>query len=117
MNIEVQIIKGLPVEQINEFEDKTVYNCAAFTREMAKGLSAFPYRTGELMRSETKEPIVGSNKEYGLMQGVDYAKYVWKMTNVNWTNPQTEPQWYYNTFNKNGVGILTDAVIRAIREI
>ena len=117
MNVEVEIIKGLPIEQIETFEDKTVYNCAAFTRELAKGTSAFPYRTGELMRNEIKEPIVGSNKEYGLLQGVDYAKYVWKMKNVNWTNPSTEPQWYYNVFNKDGAGIVTDAVIRAIKEL
>ena len=31
MNIEIQIIKDLPTEQINQFEDKTVYNCALFT--------------------------------------------------------------------------------------
>ena len=43
MNVEIEIIKGLPVEQIQKFEDKTVYNCAVYTREMTKGSNAYPY--------------------------------------------------------------------------
>ena len=77
MKIDIEIIKGLPVEQINMFEDRTIYNVAVETREMTKGFRAFPYLSGELERTEIAEPITGSNKEYGLSAGVDYAKYVY----------------------------------------
>lgn len=117
MDIEIEIIRGLPVEQINLFEDKVVYNTAIATREFTKSRNAFPYRTGTLRREEIKEPVVGSQKEYGLTAGVDYATSVWKMTNVNWTNKSTKPQWYYNCFNEKGALLLCDAVLKAKKEI
>lgn len=117
MNIEIEIIKGIPVEQIEKFEDKTVYNCAVMTRELTKGSNAFPYLTGNLQRSEIAEPIIGSNKEYGLSSGVDYAVAVWKKTNVNWTNPNTQPQWYKSIFDKHAGTIVSGAVIKAKGEI
>ena len=36
MNVEVKILKGIPVEQINKFEDRVVYNTALATREYVK---------------------------------------------------------------------------------
>lgn len=117
MNVDVRIVKGIPLEQIETFEDKTVYNCALLTRETAKNLRAFPYLTGELERQEISAPITGSKKTYGLSAGVDYAMYVWKMNNVNWTNPNTQAQWYYSVYNKEGASITTDAVVRAIKEL
>lgn len=117
MNVEVRIIKGIPTQQINKFEDRVVYNTAVATREYTKGRNAYPYRTGELRRQEVASAITGSNKEYGLGAGVNYAKYVWKMTNANWTNPSTVPQWYYNMFRQKGALLLNNAVIRAKGEI
>ena len=113
MEIEVKIIKGLPKNEIEQFEDRTVYNAAVYTRETTKANNSFPYRTGRLQRSEVAMPISGSNKTYSLLSGVDYAKYVWKMNNVNWTNPQTKPQWYYYIFDKQQKIIMTAAVIKA----
>ena len=37
MNIEVKVIRGIPKDQINKFEDKVVYNTAVATREYVKG--------------------------------------------------------------------------------
>lgn len=113
MEIEVKIIKGIPVEQIDKFEDKVVYNTAVSTREYTKSRMNYPYLSGKLMRSEVAAPIVGSNKSYGLTSGVDYAKYVWRMKDVNWTNKNTQPQWYYKNFQLHGFGFLTEAVIKA----
>lgn len=117
MNIEVKIIKGIPTEQIEKFEDRVVYNLAVLTREETKGLNSYPVRTGELMRQEVAQAILGSNKEYGLSAGVDYAKYVWKFENVKWTNKSTLPHWYYSVFNKNGAMITHNSVERALKEI
>ena len=117
MNIEVKIIKGIPTQQINKFEDRVVYNTAVATKEFTKGQNAYPYRTGELRRAEVASAITGSNKEYGLGAGVNYAKYVWNMTNVKWTNSSTIPQWYYNVFRQKGNLLLTNAVVKAKKEI
>ena len=117
MNVEVKFIKGIPKEQISHFEDRVVYNTAVLTREYTKSRNAFPYLTGKLRRSEAAAPIVGSHKEYGLTAGVDYAKYVWKKKNASWTNPSTQPQWYYTNFSLSTMGIINDAVLRAKKEI
>ena len=117
MNVEVKIIKEIPTEQINKFEDRVVYNTAVVTREYVKGKHGYPYLTGELQRSEIASPITGINKEYSLLSGVDYGKAVYNYTNVHWTNPSTIPQWYYNAFRQKGALLLTNAVIRAKKEI
>lgn len=117
MNVEVKIIKGIPTEQINKFEDRVVYNTAVATREYVKGRHGYPYRTGELQKSEIASPIEGSNKTYSLSSGVDYAKTVYNYTNVHWTNPSTIPQWYYNAFRQKGALLLTNAVLKAKKEI
>lgn len=117
MIIEVKIIKGIPTKQIERFEDRVVYNTAVSTREYVKSRNAYPYLSGRLARSEITSPIIGSHKVYGLTTGVDYARYVWKMKDVNWTNPSTKPQWYYTTFREKGASILTNAVVRANKEI
>lgn len=117
MEVSVEIIKGIPKDQIEHFEDRVVYDVAVVTREYVKSRDMYPYLTGTLAREEIASPIVGSNKEYGLTAGVDYAKYVWRMKDVSWTNPKTKPQWYYNAFNEKGAGLLVNAVLRAKKEI
>ena len=117
MEIEVEIIKELPEKQIDSFMDKTIYNMAVITREYTKGANAYPYLTGELSRQEVALPIEGSNKEYGLGTGVDYASKVWTYTNVKWTNPKTQPQWYFSVFGKNKQSITQESINRAIKEV
>ena len=117
MNIEIDIVKGIPAEQIDYFEDRVVYATAVQTRELTKSRNNFPYLSGKLMRSEVGAPIVGTNKEYGLTAGVDYATYVWNFQNPKWTNKMTKPQWYYTNFNEKGAMLLINAVINAKKEI
>lgn len=117
MKVSVEIIKGIPTQQIEQFEDRVIYNVAVLTREETKGSNAFPVRTGELMRQEIAQQIIGDNKEYGLGSGVDYAHRVYKYENVNWTNKSTLPHWYSNIYNKNGAIITSNAVNRALKEI
>lgn len=117
MMIQFKWVKPLPTKQINAFEDRVVYNTALYTREYTKGTSAFPRLTGELERQEIAAPIVGSNKNYALTGGTDYAGYVWRMTGVNWSNKATQPQWYYTTFKNNAEKIVSQAISSALKEI
>lgn len=117
MTAEVEIIKGIPKEQINKFEDRVVYFTAVATREYVKSRSSYPYLTGELSEQEASAPITGTDKEYNLLAGTDYAKYVWNMKSPEWTNPSTLPQWYYTAFNQKGAVLLLNATIRALRSV
>lgn len=117
ITISVEIVKDIPEKQIKLYEDRVVYNCASITREYTKGMSAYPYRTGNLARSEIASSITGGNAEYNLLSGVDYAKYVWNMTKVNWTNKATMPQWYSNVYRKHQKTIQTTASDKALKEI
>lgn len=117
IGVEVEIIKGIPEEQIDKFEDKVVYFTAIGTREYTKGRNAYPYLTGKLARAEIESPVIGSNKEYGLLAGTDYAKYVYNFKKAKWTNKSTLPQWYHTAFKTRGKAIVMEAVAHSLKEI
>lgn len=117
LDVNIKIVKDIPKENILKYENKTIYNCAVLTREFTKGFNAFPYLTGRLERTEISLPIEGSNLEYGLGSGVSYANYVWRKNKASWTNPSTQPQWYYSVFNKKRKTIIKEASNRALKEI
>lgn len=117
MNINVIIKKDIPVKDIAKFEDRVVYYTAVLTREYTKSLNAYPYLSGELARQEIRSPITGKDGRYNLLAGTNYAKYVWKMNDVNWTNKGTKPQWYYSVYRQKEKTIIDNAQKRAIGEI
>lgn len=118
MEIQIEVLKKIPEEQIRAFEDKVIYNTAVLTREYTKSAQAFPYLTGRLQQSEVAAPILKSgDKEYGLATGVDYAKKVWNYKNANWTNPSTQPQWYASILRTNYEVIITNAVNTSLKEV
>ena len=116
MNIEIEIIKGIPEQQIEQFTDRVIYNTAVLTREETKSLNAFPQLSGTLMREELAQQIIGSNKEYGLAGGTSYAKAVYNYENVNWTNKKsTLPHWYKSVFDKSGDMIINNSITRSLK--
>lgn len=118
MSLQVKIIKDIPKETIEKFEDRVVYNTAVETREYTKGIGAYPHLTGKLERTESASPITSSGKStYNLLAGVNYAKKVYNYTKARWTNPTTIPQWYYNVYRKYQASILKSATTKANKEI
>lgn len=118
MNSEFIILADLPREQIRKFESNVVKNAATLTRERTKTSEAFPYLTGELERTEVGDDIIVSSElEYGLSAGVTYAKYVWNMENVHWTNKKTEPKWYLEIYKKHKEDILQTAVVTSLGSV
>lgn len=118
IGVNVSIPKGLPIEQIDNFVDRVVYNTALITKEETKKQEAYPFRTGLLSKTEFNSQIVGSNKEYGLIAGVDYAVDVWGYPqNTNWTNPRTQAQWYETVYKNNKEKITDQAVRKALSEL
>lgn len=117
IEISVKIEKDIPVKEIETFQDKVVYYTAFQTRGYTISANAFPYLSGELQRQEMASKITGDDGQYNLLAGVDYAKQVWKMTNVNWTNTSTVPQWYANIYRRHQKSIVDGAMSKAIKEI
>lgn len=117
MSLQVKIIKDIPKDKIEKFEDRVVYNTAVETREYTKGIGAYPHLTGELERTEAGSPITGGNATYNLLAGVNYAKAVYNFTKAKWTNPSTVPHWYNNVYKKYQERILNSAITKANKEI
>lgn len=117
-SVNVEVKKDIPKKEIEQFEDRSVYFTAVLTREITKGTRAYPHRTGELERQEIRSPIARLDRaKYGLLRGTRYASYVYKMTNVKWTNPSTRPQWYGSIYRQKEKTIIETAQSRALKEI
>lgn len=118
IGVKVEIKKDIPEKQIKKFEDRSVYYTAVLTREFTKGTRAYPHLTGELQRSEVRTPVLKrKDGEYGLLRGTEYATFVYKMTNVKWTNPATRPQWYSTIYRQKEKTIVETAKQRALGEL
>lgn len=121
MNIEVKILKDIPVEKLEKFADLTVYAVARNTLDYTLSENRFPYKSGNLQRSSMAQAVrKEKNATYCLdvPVGAEYAEYVWQFPqNVSWTNPDTYAQWYITTY-KNRAEILThNAVNSALRSV
>lgn len=118
VDVKVIIKKEIPEKQLEQFADRSVYFTAMLTREFTKGASAYPRKTGELARQEIRSPILKMDTaNYGLLRGTDYAQYVYKMTDVKWTNPSTLPQWYSTIYRQREKAIIEMAQDRALKEL
>ena len=117
MQVEVKIVKEIPEKQIDMFEDKVVYYTTIATREYVKSRHGYPRLSGKLEREEIVAPITGGNKTYNLLTGVSYAKQVYNYHNVNWTNPNTIPHWYYTAFRMKSSSLITNAFYKSLKEI
>ena len=114
-SVDVEIKKDIPEKQIQQFEDRSVYFTAS---EYTTAARAYPHLSGELERSEVRVPVQKQKHgEYGLLRGTKYASFVYKMTNVKWTNPSTRPQWYGSMYRAREKSIVDTAQKRALKEI
>lgn len=116
IKVDVEIVKDLPVRQINQYIDDVVFNAARITLDFTNSKRRFPYLTGELQKASMAEGVVKEkHATYHLgAAGVDYAPAVWKMKqNTNWTNPNTYAQWYITEFKNDKEVIMQQAVSNA----
>ena len=119
--IEVILLEDIPVNKINKYVDLTVYGVARNTLDYTLSDNRFPYKTGNLQRSSMAQGIKQeSDAVYCLNvpSGADYAEYVWQFPqNINWTNPDTYAQWYFNTYVNKTEIITHNAVNNALRSV
>lgn len=121
MNIEVEIIKDLPVKELDKFVDLTVFAVARNDLDYTMSENRFPYRTGNLQRSSMAQGITKeSNGVYCLYvpEGANYAARVWQYPqNTAWTNPDTYAQWFVTTYHNKMEIITHNAVTTALRSV
>lgn len=118
--ISFEVLKSLSEEKVEAWEDKVVMGIARATLDITNVGHHFPYLTGELNRASMSEGVVKiTNKTYGLgARGVEYAPKVWNYgQGTKWTNPNTYPQWYTTTYNKQRDSILEYALRGAEGEL
>ena len=72
---------------------------------------------GQLRKTSMAGGIRGSNGNYYIGSYTSYAKYVWKMHDVNWTTPGTDGQWYARAIQRHGQTIINNAINKAWRDV
>ena len=121
VNVEVQIIKDIPVAKIQEYADLVVYGVARGTLDYTLRDSRFPFKTGNLQRSSIgTPPRKEGNYIYCLdvPEQAEYAEYVWQFPqNINWTNPNTYSQWFVAEYIEKKDTITKQAIDNAIRSV
>ena len=120
VDVEVKIIKDLPIEELQKYVDLTIYGVARGTMDYTASDNRFPKRTGNLqMSSMAHDPRKENNGVYCLdvPAEAEYAKYVWNMENVNWTNPETYAKWFITVYQEKKDIITHNAVENAIRSV
>lgn len=113
ISVSVEIPRELPVRELDNYIDLTIYNIARITLDYTNSKQRFPYLTGELNRASMAEGVVSEgNKTYHLgAAGVDYAPDVWGYPQgTNWTNPNTYAQWYLTEY-KNEKEVITNLAV------
>lgn len=119
IHVDVEIPRGIPVRELDNYMDKVVYNVARVTLDYTNSKQRFPYLTGELNRAAMAEGVVsdGGKTYYLGARGVSYAPAVWKFPQkgTHWTNPNTFAQWYITEFKNEKELITRQAINNAIR--
>lgn len=118
IGVSVSIPKKLPVKQLDNFVDRTVYNTARITLDRTH--SHIPRLTGNMERDIIGYGVRGSNKTYALgFSSANYAPIVWNypQNRTNWTNPRSYSKWFITEFKNSKEQITHQAVNQALKVI
>ena len=111
IKVEVEMLKDLPIKELNRYIDCTVYNIARETLDYSG--KHIPKLSGDLEEGIAGYGVQGSNKEYTLGDDItDYSLYVWNypQKGTKWTNPESFSQWFIKSFKKYKDSIVSKAV-------
>ena len=97
-------------EELQGVSDKILYATARMTLDYAD--PHIPFNTGKMEKTSMRQGVQGSKGKYYIGSYTDYASKVWGYNNVNWTNPDTYPQWFKTIYNEKGKTILQNAIER-----
>jgi len=118
IKVEVEMLKDLPIKELDRYIDYTVYNIARITLDYTA--PHIPYLSGDMEHAIASYGVRGSNKEYTLGDNTtDYSLYVWNypQSSTNWTNPRSYSKWFITEFKNRKELIVQNAVNNAKRGI
>lgn len=116
VKVEVELIKDLPVKELNRYIDYTVYNIARITLDWTA--PHIPRLSGDMERAIASYGVRGFNKEYTLGDNItNYSQIVWNypQNSTNWTNPRSYSKWFITEFKNRKNLIVNNAVENAKR--
>lgn len=95
---------------LSQAPEKILRQIARQTLDFTGSTKVTAYKTGKTEQSMFSQGVQG-DYERGFYIGnfTDYAMYPYKMGNVNWTNPSTQPKWFEYVWDKYGKGIIDNA--------
>ena len=114
IKIDVEIVKNLPINELNAYIDNTVYNIARVTLDFTG--PHIPHLSGDMERAIASYGVQGSNKEYTLGDNItNYSQIVWNypQNRTNWTNPRSYSKWFITEFKNQKDVIVNRAVTSA----
>lgn len=99
---------------LEEIPSTILYKIARQTLDMSYPI--IPKDTKTMSRQTMANGVRGSSQDYYIRSSPEYASYVWKMTNVNWTTPGTNNQWFARALKQYGSTIINNSLQQAWKE-
>ena len=100
---------------LNKLPGVILYKVARQTLDLS--IPTIPKDSGTMRTSSMSAGVRGTPSDYYIGSYTSYASSVWKMTNVNWTTPGTNNQWFLRTLQKNKDVILQNAINQGWRDV
>lgn len=102
---------------LQKIPDRVIYIVARMTLDQTRSDGIIPKDSGRLRTSSMAGGVKkSSDNSYYIGSYTGYAKYVWKMHDVNWTTSGTDGQWYARTMERHGQTIIKNAIDRGWRQ-
>ena len=99
---------------LEKIPDSILYSVAKQTLDLSYPI--IPKDTKTMARQTVSNGVRGGNGDFYLKSSPGYASRVWKMTNVNWTTPGTNNQWFARALKRYGSTILDNAINQSWKE-
>ena len=104
------VLRGLQL-----ISDKGVYMIARETLDRSE--TKIPKDTGRMRTSTMSGGVKGSSGNWYIGSYTDYASSDWKMPDsTNWSEPNTNNQWFIRTLNEQGASIVDTALSKYWKE-
>ena len=118
VSVSITIPRKLPIKQLDNYIDRTVYNIARITLD--RTAPHIPRLSGDMERAIAGYGVKGHNKSYALgFTSTNYAPIVWNypQSTTHWTNPRSYSKWFLTEFKNSKEQITNQAVNQAMKVI
>ena len=104
---------------LKRIPDDILYLTARETLDLSQPIipkSNTKNHAGTLRRATSAGGVRGGNGDFYIGSYTNYAKYVWKMSNVHWTTPGTNNKWFARALKQHSSTIINNAINQSWRK-